>query len=139
MFKSNKDSNLQKDSDNLTIIGEDAKIEGNFISEGDATICGSVDGDIEVNGRLIIGEKAKIKANIKAEDVAINGFVEGNVISDTNVSISAQGNLVGDITLSGNFTIEPGAVFIGNSKMQEKEAESTTDEISDDDLDLDLD
>jgi len=141
MFNKKKPENTEKKLKIETTIGEMAKVEGNFNSDSDTRINGSVEGEIEIHGKLFIGESSKIKATIVAEELIVAGEVEGNVDIDYNVNILASGKLVGDILLGGDLIIEPGAIFIGSSKMQDKIDEDLDTEdfedINDDDLDID--
>lgn len=140
--KSSENKKTKLDKSIETVIGESAKIEGNFVCDNGAEIKGTIDGGVEVNGKLIIGVTAKIKADVQAEEIIVEGEIDGNISSDGNVTISETGKVVGDISLAGNFIIEPGAVFIGASKMQKVEKEGDLDEmeLSEDGMDgLDLD
>jgi len=137
--KENKNSR-----DVMTIIGEMSVVEGSFTSDADAEINGNVEGEIDVNGKLIIGETAKIKSSIKAEELSVKGDVIGNIDVAGNVVIDRSGRVTGDITLGGDLIIEPGAVFIGASKMQERTVANNIDDLElddtdslDDDLDID--
>jgi len=120
-----------KQTDIKTYISEMTKIEGRFVSDSDTLINGTLEGEVEINGKLIVGKEALIKASVKAAEVRIEGRVEGNIESLGEVEISETGKVTGDITLSGDLIIQPGAVFRGASLMKER----SKDELDDMDLD----
>ena len=62
-----------------------SRVSGHLSFQGPARIDGFVEGEIQCQGALTIGESAEIKAKITGQLVVIHGKVEGNV--------SAQGKL----------------------------------------------
>ncbi len=122
MFKNNQENydnaeNIQ-DQDVETIIGPSVKLEGNLIGEGNISIYGNVSGKIETKGNLLVGDSAKIKAEINAANISIAGLVEGNINSSQKLEIIENGKVIGDIS-SQMLSIAPGALFSGQSNMQD--------------------
>jgi len=66
--------------------------------------------------RLIIGEGAKVMADITCGSVIINGDVTGNVKATEMVELHKPAKVKGDIT-TPSLMIDKGVVFDGNSKM----------------------
>ena len=62
---------------------------------------------------LTVGPNGKVKGNIKAQEVAIFGSVNGNVEVTSKISIREQGSLIGDIRGAG-IRIDDGAYFKGS-------------------------
>jgi hypothetical protein len=62
-----------------TVIGPNAHFRGNLISEGGIRIDGIFEGNIETTGNLVIGESAKVIADIRANNISISGAVKGNI------------------------------------------------------------
>lgn len=138
MFKNNQENydnseNFQ-DQDFETIIGPSVKLEGNLIGEGNISIHGCVSGKIETKGNLLVGDSAKIKAEINAANISIAGLVEGNITSAQKLEIIENGKVIGDIS-SQMLSIAPGALFSGQSNMHNNDesapknkSEKTTEE-----------
>jgi len=74
---------------------------------------GEVDGVLESQSMLTVGPNGKVKGNIRAQEVAIFGSVQGNVEVTSKISIRDQGSLVGDIRGAG-IRIDDGAYFKGS-------------------------
>ena len=99
-----------------TVIGEQAEFNGTLKSEGSVRIEGKVDGTIEVEGYLSMGENAVIKADINVGSITISGTVEGNIVCEERVQLVAPGRLKGNVTAS-DLTIGEGAFFDGQCRM----------------------
>jgi cytoskeletal protein CcmA (bactofilin family) len=95
-----------------TIIGPDTFVEGNINSAGFTRIDGSVKGDLSAAGRVIVGEKARMKSNIQGTFVTIGGVVFGNVIASEKIVVLSTGLVVGDI-ISRHIKADEGALLHG--------------------------
>ncbi len=99
-----------------TVIGSNTRFQGSLTSDGNIRIDGSVEGDIEVLGNLIIGETGRVIATIKAQNVHVSGAVKGEITAVEQLEISPTGKVWGDITTAA-LHIEPGGLFRGQSSM----------------------
>ena len=113
-----------------TILGPDARFKGEFSFDSSAKVLGRVEGSITSKGKLLIAAGATCKANVTANEVAIEGFIEGNVEATERVEIKAKGRINGDIiasrmTMGDGATID-GHVLIGIDAKSDGQATSTT-------------
>lgn len=99
-----------------TVIGANTNIVGTIKSDGNIRIDGTVEGDIEILGNLIIGETGRVIATIKAQNVHVSGAVKGEITALEQLEISPSGKVWGDITTAA-LHIEPGGLFRGQSAM----------------------
>lgn len=100
-----------------TTIGANTRFVGTLTSDGNVRIDGSMEGDIEILGNLIIGETGRVIATVKAQNVHVSGAVKGEVMAAENLEISPTGKLWGDIATAA-LHIEPGGLFRGQSEMR---------------------
>lgn len=112
MFRKKED--IVEDLDSL--IGENIKISGKIEGKGNLRIDGFVEGDINYEGNIVIGETGKVYGNIKAGDISLAGTIQGNVDSKTKLVIFPTGTLIGDIEVS-SFIVHENARFDGSCKM----------------------
>ena len=98
-----------------TIIGPTASFRGTIRSDGSIRIDGIYEGSIETAGNLIIGEQAKIMANITAHNVSVAGAVKGD-ISANRVEVLETGRIWGDLTVN-SFTLDDGGFVSGQVHM----------------------
>ena len=99
-----------------TILGADAKFKGELSFESAAKVIGCVEGSITGKGKLLIANGSTCKANVKANEVAIEGFIEGNVEATERVEIKAKGRISGDIVAS-RMTMGDGASIDGHVRI----------------------
>jgi cytoskeletal protein CcmA (bactofilin family) len=98
------------------LLGHGAEVNGKLHFEGTIRIDGTFTGEITTNDLLIIGEGAKIGANISCGSVVVNGEVTGNITASESVELHRPARVKGDIA-TPSLTIDKGVVFDGSSKM----------------------
>ena len=80
-----------------TIIGPGTSVSGDIESGGFIRVDGNVLGDVKASGRVIIGERARMKSNISGTSITVGGVVFGNVIASERLIVLATGLIMGDI------------------------------------------
>lgn len=98
------------------LIGKETMIAGKITANGTLRIDGMVEGEILSQGDVIIGEGAKVQANIQARNLLVAGELKGNVAVSGRVEIAATSKLEGDIQV-GTLIVEDGALFLGSCTM----------------------
>jgi cytoskeletal protein CcmA (bactofilin family) len=93
-----------------------SRVSGQLSFQGPARIDGTVDGEIQCQGTLTIGEGAEVRAKISGQVVVIRGKVEGNVTAKEKVELAAPGRLIGNIDTT-RLLITEGVVFDGDCSM----------------------
>ena len=99
-----------------TVLGPSATLEGTLKCSGNVRLDGTFTGTLEIVGNVLVGETAKINADLDAKNVSIAGAVRGNV-SGNKVQILRTGRVWGDITATALAT-EEGAFIDGKVSMQ---------------------
>lgn len=95
-----------------TVIGKGSEIKGNIKVNGVVRIDGDIDGNLETDGNVIIGENARIRGNINAKSIIVGGIVLGNIFANESVKVLANSIVIGDI-LSHKVQIEDDALVNG--------------------------
>ncbi len=98
-----------------TILGPNAHFRGDVQSDGGMRIDGIFEGNVEVAGNLVIGESAKVIAEITAKNISISGAIKGNV-NGNRVEILETGRVWGDLTIN-SLLLNEGAYFRGRTTM----------------------
>ena len=109
----------------VTILTSGCEFNGKLYCRGASRIGGKVEGQIISDGILVIEEEAIIKAKIKAEEVIIQGLVQGSLEANTKVELTRSSRFDGDI-VTPTFVINEGAQFNGRSSMSESTEKSDT-------------
>ncbi|MDR2742557.1 MAG: polymer-forming cytoskeletal protein [Treponema sp.] len=89
--------NSRKDFSVNTIIGPNSFVSGDVESGGFTRVDGSLRGNLSAKGRVIVGEKARMKSNISGTSVTIGGVVFGNVLASEQVIVLSTALVMGDI------------------------------------------
>ena len=114
MFKENSGANEKE-----TIIGPSVKVEGDFITEGDMVIEGTVCGTIKTSKNLRVGSGSKIFADVFADNAVIAGEVQGNIKILNKLELKSTAKIFGDIEMEA-IDIEVGAILNGCCKMNDQ-------------------
>lgn len=96
------------------ILSTDVEIKGTVRFTNDLVVDGKIEGEINSDGNLTVGENARIKAEIKTATVIVYGKVHGNLTATDRVELKASAEVVGDIKAK-TLSIEAGAIFVGKS------------------------
>lgn len=107
-----------------TIVGPSVNVEGDFASDGNIIVKGTVTGSVNTSKNLLVEPGAKIIANVKAGSATIAGEVRGNMKIREYIELTATARVVGDIEAS-TIAMEAGALLYGKVTMPGLEASET--------------
>ena len=93
-------------------LGAGLVFRGELGGDGDFHISGRFEGEINVTGRVLVGEGAEVDANINARAIVVGGTVRGNLSATTRVEILPTGVLTGTLR-TGSFSAADGAAVKG--------------------------
>ncbi len=105
-----------------TVLGANCALEGLLHSAANVRLDGSFAGKLEIDGNVLVGETARINADINARHISIAGAVRGNV-SGHKVQLLRTGRVWGDIRATALST-EEGAFIDGKITMVAAESTS---------------
>jgi cytoskeletal protein CcmA (bactofilin family) len=105
-------------SDLNALLGKGSEFEGKLAFEGKVRIDGTFTGEITTNDLLMVGDGAKVQAEISCGTVIVEGEVVGNIKATSAVELRRPAKVHGDIT-TPSLVIEKGVVFEGRSRMDE--------------------
>ena len=100
-----------------TVVGPSVNVEGDFSSEGNIVVKGTVSGSVNTSRLLTVEDGAKIFANVKAGNAHISGSVKGNVKVADRLDLSATAQILGDIVCK-ILNVESGALIQGKVSMK---------------------
>jgi len=95
-----------------TIVGPGSFIRGELKISGFIRIDGDIDGNLETPGRVIIGENARVRGDIRSQMITIGGVVQGDVIAPEGVTILSSGMVLGDV-LTKRLQVEDSVILSG--------------------------
>ena len=96
-----------------TIIGKDAKFKGELDFEKGVRVFGNFEGTVRTKGQLHVADGAKMKADVSAGNLDVDGEIKGNVTASGKVHLKTTARLEGDLK-TARLEVADGATFIGN-------------------------
>src|ERR1700758_5886436 len=104
----------------MTLIGKSIVIKGELSCGEDLYIDGQVEGTIDPKGnRLTIGPHGRVKANVIACAVIVQGKLEGSIQASDRVDLKQSAVVTGDIAAQ-RISIDEGAYFKGRVNIQKE-------------------
>tara|TARA_R110000751_G_scaffold121392_3_gene221900 strand:- start:1081 stop:1506 length:426 start_codon:yes stop_codon:yes gene_type:complete len=135
MFSGKKTIRMASDTTSQqNTIAKGTVITGDIISEGDFRIEGTVQGNIQTPGKVVIGKTGIINGTLKSANADIEGKFTGKLVLSDMLSLKSSAHVEGEVMV-GKLAVEPGANFNatcsmkgglkdlsnGNSKAQQQE------------------
>ncbi len=103
-------------TNSINIITNGTIIKGDITATGDFRLDGTLEGSIQLNGKLVVGDTGVVNGNILCMNANIIGTVNGNLSVKELLSLHSTACVKGDILIN-KLSIEPGAVFTGKCCM----------------------
>jgi cytoskeletal protein CcmA (bactofilin family) len=109
-------SNSTIDINSINIICNGTTIKGDIATDGEIRIDGTVEGNLQAKGKVVIGASGRLTGEIVCRSADIQGKVEGKINVNELLSFKSTCVFKGDITTK-QLAIEPGAIFNGTCQM----------------------
>ena len=111
----------------ISILSEGIKINGNLESNGNVRVDGEFEGDLVISGNLTLGNSSKCKGLLKAKNITCGGKIEGTIEASEKLILESSSAIVGDIS-ANILVINEGASFKGHSNMGKSEEQNLSNE-----------
>ena len=107
---------MEMETSAINIITDGTLVKGDITATGDFRLDGTLQGNIQLNGKLVIGDSGVVNGNVLCQNANIIGTVNGNLSVKELLSLHSTARVRGDILIN-KLSIEPGAVFSGKCRM----------------------
>lgn len=104
----------------INLISSGTDITGDIKSSGDLRIDGTINGNLNTKGKVVIGPTGKVNGEVNCKNSEVSGTVEGKITVHQLLILKVSSKIFGDI-ITSKLSIEPGAIFSGNCKMSDNE------------------
>ena len=81
----------------LTVVEEGMTLEGDIVSEENVRVRGRIDGNVSTSGSVVIEPKGSIKGEVTADNLILEGNLEGRATVARKFELRATGRMRGDI------------------------------------------
>jgi cytoskeletal protein CcmA (bactofilin family) len=103
-------------NDSRNHLSNDVELKGTLRFSGELTFDGKLEGEIQSEGTLNLGDNAVVKGNISANSVIVRGKINGNVTAKEKIDIKTKTELFGDIR-AARLVMEEGVTFVGQTEV----------------------
>lgn len=103
------------------ILSSGVTIKGSVKCNSELLIDGTVEGTIDSQGTLTIGQHAHITGEVKAKSVKVHGTIDGDIFATERCELQAGCTLRGDIE-APRLVVDENATFLGSAKIATKKA-----------------
>lgn len=102
-----------------SVLGSGIIWKGKLTGQGGVRIEGTFEGEIAIEGMVVVGETGKVTCeNVRANTVIVAGGVNGGITAE-KLEIRKTGRVWGDVIIAA-FSTEEGGFLRGQITMQEK-------------------
>lgn len=117
-------TNTTQHTSAINIICEGTQIVGDINTNGEIRIDGSLEGNLNAKGKVVVGTTGTVKGQIICKNCDVQGKIEGKMDVAQLLSLKSSSSFTGDV-LTHQLGIEPGAQFNGNCKMNGQQTPGT--------------
>ena len=103
-----------------TVIGASAVFHGKLMGEGNFVIYGSIKGESDVRGTIILHESGYWEGSIVATNVVISGTVEGDIVAKEKLELTDTAKIKGNV-VGGIVAVSDNAAFDGEIHITKKQ------------------
>jgi cytoskeletal protein CcmA (bactofilin family) len=100
-----------------SVIGENAKMKGEFTTSGSVNIDGEFEGSIKAGREVVVSPAGKVSGEIEGSSIIISGRVDGNLRAKETLEIAKTGKVNGDLT-GAKIVIEEGSSYHGRVNVE---------------------
>ena len=98
------------------VLSSDVEIKGNLKFSGELTLEGKLEGEINTDGTLHLGESGVINGNLSVSSIIVRGKINGNVTAKDKIEIKSKAEVFGDVR-AAKLVIEEGVTFVGKTQV----------------------
>jgi len=103
-----------------TVIGPSCTVSGEFVSEEDVSIHGTVRGRIETSADIFVEVGGMIEAEVSTQNIDVRGTIVGNVTAADRFEIHPGGSVTGDVR-APRVVLADGGKYKGNIDMIDRD------------------
>lgn len=94
------------------MLSEGVRVNGSYTAAKNVKIAGTIDGDVHIEGTLVIDKEGVINGNIFADEIYVSGNVTGILRSPGKITLRETAVIVGDL-YTPSLAIEEHAIMEG--------------------------
>ncbi|QTY26060.1 polymer-forming cytoskeletal protein [Flavobacterium sp. CS20] len=98
-------------------ISQGTTLTGDITSEGSFRIEGELEGNLNIKGKVVIGETGQINGEVVCENADVEGKFTGTLKVNSCLTLKSTSHISGDV-ITDQLVVENGAVFNATCQMK---------------------
>lgn len=111
-----KSTDQHVNANDITRISQGASIKGDLVSSTDIRVDGRIDGKVLSDGKVVVGETAKLSGCLMCKNLDFWGKMDGDIFVKDTLSLKSQAVINGNLHVR-KLQVELGAQINGSCKM----------------------
>lgn len=99
---------VQPESRGIVVLGPRDSLVGTLTVDGDVRIEGTLEGEVTATGEVSVHSTGTARAQIAANDIVINGTVDGSAVAKDFISVGERAVVTGEVR-SARLRVDEGA------------------------------
>ncbi|MCB9729536.1 MAG: polymer-forming cytoskeletal protein [Deltaproteobacteria bacterium] len=99
------------------VVGAGARVKGRITGPGSLTVDGAVEGEVRLEGDLVVNPSGRVAAPVSGANVSVWGTIQGSISAARTVTVGPGAVVEGDLT-APSITIHPDARLTGRVHME---------------------
>jgi len=123
MFGTNKSKDTAKstnsssgNSRSFNNLVQGTVVEGDIQSKSDIRIDGQIKGSLKCDAKVIVGPTGGIEGEVHCKNAVVEGRFQGTLVVEDLLTIKEKANVNGQVRY-GKLVVQPGAVLVGDLRM----------------------
>ncbi len=111
--------NNRNNLNSSSIIGKGTIIKGKIRTNSDIRIDGTIEGEINCEGKIFVGTDSVSEVNIQTSELTVDGSMIGDIVVKKNLTVGEKGRIKGNVE-TPHLVVESGGIINGKVTMEEK-------------------
>ncbi len=116
LMTTSRSQRTEMGEDISAFVGKGVDFKGTITYQGTVRIDGSVEGEIQTDGILLVGEEAVLKAKVTAGTIVCKGKITGDIVAKEKIKLRAPAVITGGVK-TPMLSMEEGVTFNGTLEM----------------------
>lgn len=104
------------ETNDTCFIAEGTVIKGEFKTSANVRLDGKIHGNVNCDGKIIMGKKGAINGNIRSDKFSVEGFFEGELLVADTLHLLGTANVSG-VFKAGKLIVDEGAILNGECQI----------------------
>src|SRR6266567_6876059 len=117
--------NMPPNNSSKNVLSSDVELKGNLKFAGELTLEGKLEGEVNSDGILHLGETGVVNGNLNVSSIVVRGKINGNIFAKDKIEIKSKAEVFGELR-AAKLVIEEGVTFVGKTEVNPNKVSPTS-------------